>query len=259
MQAILEIITANLLNAVVLTVFVCGLAYLHSPRVKMVLFAMPVPFTCAFLASRMPINASHCSAFILVTAYHWLVLLLHQRWRVPLLPAIVISALCYIVCGAVLKPTMHLNFLALLALAGVLWLVGVWLYKPVVEPGFRSPTPIWLKAPLIFVIGISIYSLSSLMAGAVVSFPYAGVFTSWEMRRSLRTLAGQYMVNNLSGLAMLLAMWLVQDHTGTLGTLAVGWVAMLSVLGAIYWFELGKPQEQAVAAAHAEITELADK
>jgi hypothetical protein len=127
----------------------------------------------------------------------------------------------------------------------VIFLLGLvsYFYKPIPEDGHRSRSPWYVKLPLIYVIAVCIYSITSLLAGAVSTFPYAGVFTSYEMRRSLRTLAGQYTINNFSFLAMFVAIALGEHWAWPKPMpLAAGWVAIIVTIWAIYFFEWGKPK-----------------
>ena len=195
-QTFPQLLFAHAWKAAILTTYVTLLNLTHSPRIKMVIFAMPIPFTCAFLASGLKINASHMSGLTLVTLYHWLVYLLHVKWKYPLLPTIFASAGTYVLIAALIRPLSDVPFLfAVFPVIG-LWFLGLYLYKPIHDAGHRSPTPWWIKVPGVFCIGLCLYFLTGLMGGAVASFPYAGVFTSYEMRRSLRILAGQFMINN---------------------------------------------------------------
>ena len=118
-------------------------------------------------------------------------------------------------------------------------------YHPIEEPGHRSRAPWWVvKGPAVFVIAIVVFSLPTLLAGAVMSFPYAGVFTSYEMRYSPRTLAGQYTINSIGFLLLFVAVWLSEKFfpQGSIFALLPGWIVILTVLGIIYHFGIGRPK-----------------
>jgi hypothetical protein len=68
-------------SALVLTAFVTTLAYVRSPRAKALIYSLPVPFSCAYLATRLPINATHLTGLALVVGYNWAVYLLRARCR----------------------------------------------------------------------------------------------------------------------------------------------------------------------------------
>ncbi len=234
-----QLLVSYVWKAAVLTGYVSLINIMRAPRLKLLVLSTPIPFSCAFLASGIRINSSHLTGLFLVTLYHWAVLRANRGLGLWLLPTIACCAAAYVALAMVIKPIEHVPFLYVFCPVIAIWAVWFVFYKPVYEPGYRSPTAWYIKAPIIFVIGISIYFLTGLMGGAVTSFPYAGVFTSFEMRRSLRTLAGQFTVNNITFLFMLLAMWLAQEQLGPLGTLAVGWVVVLSGLAVVYRLNLG--------------------
>ena len=234
----------KLLGAGVLAIFVTVIAYIHDPRLKMLVFSMPVPFTCAYLVTGVTIDSTALSGVVLVTAYHWIVYVIAVVWGLPLALGIGVSVGTYIATAWLTKDFIKPIPIMYSAVV-VIFLLGLvsYLYKPIVEDGHRSRSPWYVKLPLIYVIAVGIYSITSLLAGAVTTFPYAGVFTSYEMRRSLRTLAGQYTINNFSFLAMFLAI-AMGEHLAWPKPLplAAGWAAIIITIWTIYYFEWGKPK-----------------
>jgi hypothetical protein len=229
-------------SAVVLTAFVCAIAYVRSSRLKALIYSMPVPFTCAYLATALPINATYLAGLILVVGYNWAVCWLHIKLRVPLLVAIVASALAYFASGMQLRPIAGVPVWWIGAIGVVGWLLNLWLYRPAMQPDHRGRTPWWLKAPLIFVIAMAIYNATKLLAGAVGTFPYAGVFTSYEMRHSLRTLAGQFTINALGILSCMLIIAAPETRLPAPWPLLLGWVPVLAWAGIVHWFGIGRPE-----------------
>jgi hypothetical protein len=252
-QTVSEMFASHAWKAAVLTGFVSLLNVTHSPRAKILIFSMPIPFSCAYLASDIRINSSHMTGMVLMLLYHWGVLLFHRRLGMWLLPTICFCAAMYVAAAMVIKPIEHVPFLYVIFPVLALWVVAYKLYQPVHEAGERSLTAWYIKAPGVFVIGIGIYFLTGLMGGAVTSFPYAGVFTSYELRRSLRTLAGQFTVNTVTNWFMLVAMWIAQEYMNPLGTLAVGWVVVLSGLAVVYGLNLGRAKEPTATALEREV------
>lgn len=232
------------LGAAVLAAFVTTIANIHDPRLKMLVFSMPIPFTCAYLVTGTPIDATNMSGIVLVTLYHWVVFLMVVKWRLPLALGIGTSITGYILFAWLLKGWIKpLPLLAVTAVVVVMWALASLAYTPRQEEGHRTKSPWYVKLPLIFVIGMTIYSITGLLAGAVATFPYAGVFTSYEMRRSLRTLAGQYTINNLSFLAMFLAIALGEHlHWAKPWPLLAGWVTVIAFIWGIYALGWGKPK-----------------
>jgi hypothetical protein len=227
--------------ALVLAGFVSAIAYLHNPRLKALVYSLPVPFTCAYLATRMPINATHLMGVGLIITYNWLVYFAHIRWRWPLGVAIASGVAVY-VGGAILFCSLnHTNPLWVVGPIALAWLLIVVAYRQHDEPGHRGATPWWLKLPLVFTLGMAMYSSTAILAGAVSTFPYAGVFTSYEMRRSLRTLAGQFTINAFGYLMAMTFISRLERYPGDLRALLAGWGVFLAWVGMIYWTGWGRP------------------
>lgn len=227
-------------SALVLTAFVIAIAYVRSTRLKAFIYSLPIPFTCAYLATRLPMNATYVTGLILVVGYNWLVYLLHIKLRVPLLITIVASAVAYSVSGMLLRPmvTVPIWYVAIIGVAG--WVLNLRLYRPTAQPDHRSKTPWWMKAPLIFTIAMLVYNATHLLAGAVGTFPYAGVFTSYEMRHSLRTLAGQFTINALGILLCMLVIAVTAPYLASPWPIVLGWMPMLGWTALVHWLEIGR-------------------
>lgn len=225
--------------AAVLALFVTAIAKAHAPRVKVLVFSLPIPFTCAYLATGMPINATHIAGLVLTVGYHWGVYFI--RKVAPLPVAIAASVLTFIALAALLRPLATLPVAGVTAVVFVIWLVAIRFYRATDEPGHRSTAPWWLKLPVVFCVAMVIFSLTGLLAGAVTTFPYAGVFTSYEMRKSLRTLAGQFTINVIAFVLMVATVWFVDqlDILPHPWELAPAWVVMMLTIATIYRLRLG--------------------
>ena len=75
------------------------LAYLYHPRWKALVLTLPIPFTMASLALGRPIDATNILGLGLLLLFTHGVRVLHQRLRLPIVAAIVLSALAYCVAG----------------------------------------------------------------------------------------------------------------------------------------------------------------
>jgi hypothetical protein len=232
--------------AAVLTAFVISIAYVRAPRAKALIYSLPVPFSCAYLATGLPINATHISGLILVAGYNWLVYLL-TRAKVPLLAAIVLSAAAYFAAAMALRPlaAISLWWLAAAALAG--WLVALAAYRPRDQPAHRSRTAWYVKAPLIFALAVAVFNATGLLAGGVGLFPYAGIFASYESRHSLRTLAGQFTLNAVGLLLCLLTIHAAEGRLPAPLPLLLGWLPVLAWAAFVHAIKLGKAPENTEA------------
>ena len=235
------------LPAAVLTAFVITIAYVRTPRAKALIYSLPVPFSCAYLATRLPINATHLSGLMLVVGYNWLVYLL-TRAKVPLLLAIVLSAAAYFGAAMALRPLAAISLWWLAATGLLGWLIAWAAYRPRLEPTHRSRTAWFVKAPLIFTIAMIVFNTTHLLSGGVGTFPYAGLFASYESRHSLRTLAGQFSLNALGLLACLLTIHVAENHLPTPWPLALGWLPVLGWAGFVHWRGVGRVEGDGIPA-----------
>lgn len=262
MHDVIDFIIAKSPMALVLAVMVSTIAYISSARWKIFVFSVPIPFTCAYLATDIAINATHVAGLLLSSGYHWLIYLAVGRARVPLAAAIPIGAMLYVGAASSLIYVSESSALgpidawpigAMLAVGIAYWLVMFRLFQPRHDGAHRSYAPWWVKGPLIYILALVIYSLTGLLGGAVTTFPYAGVFTSYEMRKSLRTLAGQYSLNLVAFMAMLGAMWVTERYllpeAWRHAAILVGLPTSVGTLALLYAAGLGRPMGQAPAPA----------
>ena len=127
------------------------LAYMHAPRWKALILSLPFPFTTIAMSLGRPLDATNIVALTVLLVYMQSVRIMHQRLRIPILPAIALSVLLYCALGwvlAVVVPTTDTAFwvavLVTLALAGLLHLR----MSHRAEPGHRTSLPVWRKLPL---------------------------------------------------------------------------------------------------------------
>lgn len=217
----------NVPSALVLCFFVTAIACVRSPRLKALIYSLPVPFTCAYVATGVPMNATHITGLILIVTYNWLVWFLRTKANWPLQLAIPASVGVYITGSILARPLAGtpLIWVALIFLA--IWTLNALLYRARPEPHHRGRTPVYLKIPMVFVISMIIYNATRLLAGAVNTFPYAGIFTSYESRHSLRTLAGQFTINILGLLLCILTIAATENRFPAPIPLLLGWIPVI--------------------------------
>lgn len=240
-SVLLDQVQRHAASAVVLTGFVTAMAYIRSPRAKAFVYSMPVPFSCAYVATRLPINATHLTGLLLVMGYNWLVYVLRAKAGIPLLLAIALSGGAYFGGAMALRPLAHSSLVPVALVILATWAAAMFFYRGRREPEHRSRTAWYLKAPLIFAIAMGVYNATGLLAGGVGMFPYAGVFASYEMRHSLRTLAGQFTLNALGLLGCLLTIWATEGRLSQPLPLLLGWVPVLVWAALARQFALGRP------------------
>ena len=246
---LLDPVRHTLPPAMVLTCFVIALAYVPSPRAKALIYSMPVPFSCAYVATHLPINATYLTGLLLVVGYNWLVYFLRAKCRLPLIPVIVAAAGGYFLAAMLLRPLAAVPLAWAAAAILALWLAVLLIYRPRPELHHRSRMPWYLKAPLILAVAIGIYNATGLLAGGVGMFPYAGIFASYETRHSLRTLAGHF-TYHLPGLLMcLLTIAATENHFAAPLPLLLGWAPVLGWAAVVHWLRLGLPQSDTAIAS----------
>ena len=80
------------------------LAYLQQPRWKAFMLSLPIPFTLMTLAAGRPIDATNVLGLFLLLLFTHGVRWLHYGVRMPIIPAIFLSALGYCVLGSLAVP-----------------------------------------------------------------------------------------------------------------------------------------------------------
>ncbi len=212
------------------------LAYVHSPRMKAILYSLPVPFTLASLSLGQPIDVTHVMGLPLVFLYTNGVRWLHVNRRVPIVVSILAGALAHCGIGMVLARWVPVTETSFWAAMAVVVVVSIGLYATMphrAEPGHRSPLPIPVKFSLILVIISGLIVIKHLLRGFMASFPMVGLVAAYEARNCLWTLGRQVPALMLGMCPMLGICHVVQQWWGLKVGLAVGWVVFLLVLAGL--------------------------
>ena len=211
------------------------IAYLRSPFAKAAVLTLPIPFTLACLAVAKPIGASNAIGIPQALLFIWVVYVLHNRWRVPIIVAIVAAIIVTSVCACVLAQVIpSTNVLFWLAIAANV-IGAALLYRFTEcrrEPPHRTPLPIWLKLPAIIVIVSGIVTAKQLLQGFATVFPMVTIITCYEARHSLWTLLRRMMVFMMTFSVMEVIIYLAQPYMSLPAALGLGWVGFF-VGGAI--------------------------
>jgi len=232
-----ELSGADLALAVVVTGQATVLAYLHSPRLKALVYALPLPFTAATLTLGNAPDATHICGLAALLLYIWLARFLYVHLHLPVVGAVALSALAYLVAGWLVGRSVPPGDMAFAATAAPLLCFAVLLLiclPPREEPGYRTSLPPWVKLPLTTGIVLLLLATKQVLRGFVATFPYVGVFAVYEARHSLWTLARQMPVFIVAAVPMMTLIRLTTPRLGLPGALTAGWVAFLFVLSALY-------------------------
>jgi len=229
-----------------------AIAYLHSPKHKALLLSFPIPFTLASLAVGKPVDAVNVIGLSLFMGYSFLVYVLHARLRLPIVLSIATAALSYCGIAAWLAPVVPSDGRTFWIAAVLTLGLGLLLYvrtRHRVEPGHRSPLPVWIKFPILAGVIAALLLIKPILAGFLAMFPMVGLITAYEARHCLWTIFRQIPLMVLAILPMMMAMRVVVDRTDNIGlSLAVGWMMFLILL-----VVLTRHQWRAAAATQATV------
>lgn len=212
------------------------IAYLHRPKWKALLLCLPVPFTIAALALGRPINATHVTGLLVFLLYAHAVRWLYVGARVPIVPAIALSAVGYCVAGGFLAQEIPRTDAMFWTSAGVTFAVALALHACTAdrcEPGHRTPLPIWVKLPIILFVVLTIIILKEVLGGFMTVFPMVGLVASYEARHSLWTVCRQIPAFLVALVPMMATVRLLQGSLGLGAALGVGWLVHLGVLALV--------------------------
>lgn len=223
----------------VVSVHATVLAYLHHPRLKALVYTLPVPFTIACLALGRPVGVTHMLGLPVLLVFTNGVRWLHVHGHVPIIPAIVLSALAYSGCGVFLARVVPAESGPVFwcAMAGTM-LGGAILHFGLshrVEPGHRSPLPIAFKFLIVAAVVSVLVMVKQQLQGFMSFFPMVGVVAAHEARHSLWTLGRQIPVLMLAMPPMLAVCRLTQARIGLGPALALGWPVYLILLALLTW------------------------
>jgi len=223
----------DILLVVVVTGQAAWLAYTYAPKWKALIYCLPVPFTFATLALGERVNATNVLGLTLMLGYTHAVRVLYTRCGVPVIGAIVLSAVGYCLVATWCAPRVPKTEAAFwLASVGTM-LLAFGLYKVTPhreEPGHRSPLPLWIKIPIMAGVVVVLVMIKNSMQGFMTMFPMVGVITSYEARRSLWTICRAIPVFMVASTPFMATSHVLSPHVGLAGSLVAGWVVFLSII-----------------------------
>ena len=223
----------DIILVVVVTVKGTLAAYIPHPRWKAFILLSPIPFTFAVLALGQPLDATNLSGLLVLLVYTFAVKFLHRQFKMPIVWAIILSALGYCVVGGFLATIIPKTDTAFLIAAVAVCTVAAILHSAMphpLEPKQQSPLPIWKKTITIALVISFIVIIKSHLQGFMTAFPMVGVIVAYEARLSLYTVCRHIPVAMLSFVPMITTCHLLQGHIGLVPALLVSWVVYLIVL-----------------------------
>ncbi|NPV08574.1 MAG: hypothetical protein HPY83_11525 [Anaerolineae bacterium] len=218
---------------VAVSVQATALAYLPQPRLKALAYVLPFPFTIATLALGRPVDATNVLGLLLLFGYIQGVRLLHDRLRLPIVAAILLSALSYTAAGWLMAPIVPASDGAFWAAVALSLALAATLYLRIShrdERAHRTTLPVWIKLPVVASVIVALVIVKEYLQGFMTLFPMVGVVGAYEARHSLWTMGRQIPTWMLAMIPMLVVIRLTQYGLGLPGALALGWVVFLAVL-----------------------------
>ncbi|MCJ7612711.1 MAG: hypothetical protein MUP19_10660 [Candidatus Aminicenantes bacterium] len=209
------------------------LATLRHPKGKALIMTLPIPFTLASLAVGTPVNTTHVAALNVLLGFAHAVRLLHNRVRMPIIPAIALSVAGYCVSGALLKTVLPQSNLSFWVACGLTLLAAIAvhiLFPRRDEPEHHSPLPPWAKFPMVAAVVAFLIAIKRLLQGFTALFPMVGVFAAYESRFSLAAFCRAITDFVLAMIPMMAVVRLVQPRLGLGLALAIGWAVFIPVL-----------------------------
>lgn len=209
------------------------LAYVYHPKWKSFLLTLPFPFTVAFLAVAQPIDATNMIGLVFLLMYTHGVRIFHNKFKIPIVPAIFLSAFTYCVVGLLVNRLLVKSdgvFWTCAAASYITACVSIVVFPHRTEKGQKSPLPVWLKLITIVAVVLILVVIKRGLGGFVTVFPMVGIVAAYEARKSLWTISRQIPVVMLTMGTMMVVMKLCQAKLGPYGALGVGWLVFLAIL-----------------------------
>ncbi|MDO8684660.1 MAG: hypothetical protein Q7N50_14435 [Armatimonadota bacterium] len=223
----------DILLLVAVSLQATALSYLHHPKWKALIWTFPVPFTLASLAVGKPIGTTNIMGISFLLIYTHSIRLMYQRLRAPITAAIAIAAVGYCAAGWALAGILPDTDAAFWTASIGIFALGLALYLMTphrVEPGHRSPLPVWIKLPVIAGVILILVVIKKQLQGFMTFFPMVGVVAAYEARKSLWTMGRQVPVIIMTIVPLLATCRLTQDKFGLGGALFFGWIVFALVL-----------------------------
>lgn len=163
-------------------------AYLKDPQLKAVTATIPIPCGFAYIAVGLPMGSANAVSGFMCFLYVHVVRILHYKVKLPIVPSIVAGIAGFVALGMFLMPRIPNT---------EPWFIGACLFDLVVgivvfqkqkyKSGvrYKTPLPIYIKAPAIAGVVSGLMFIKHLMGGFCTSFPMMNSIVSYESRYSL--------------------------------------------------------------------------
>ncbi len=225
----------DLLMAIAIAAIIGLMAAIKNSKVKAIIYGIPIPITIAFLTTNKIVNSTHIIGLILLTFFIWLTYFFHNKKNIHILASDFISALTYILISfPLLRFFSNVNFSLISIIYFSLWFTYMnFFYKtknPIKTESKISPL---VKVIVVLPIAYSLFKLSSLLKGVIVTFPFSGVFAVIESQNNLYTLATEFTKNSIAILILLIMLKVLLPYFGLISSLLISWIIYFIVFTTI--------------------------
>lgn len=234
-------------------------AYTKDPQLKAVAATIPIPCGFAYIAVGLPMSTANAISGFMCMLYANAVRLLHYKAKVPIVPSIVIGLAGFVALGTFLMPRVPDSEPAFIAVCIFDLVVGIVMFqKQTYKSGvrYKTPLPIYIKAPAIAGVVAGLMLIKRLMGGFCTSFPMMNSIVSYESRFSLGDQCRQLPLFLIAGPFMFVTMHYIETRLGL-----NHWIVLLCgyvVFASIYW-PLNKELKRRNEKASAKYSEVPTK
>lgn len=218
---------------VVVVIQATVLTYLHHPKWKAFMLTLPFPFTAAVLAVGKSVDTTNMLGLLLVLVFTHSVRIFYKTYKMPIIVAIVASALLYCFLAKILSNILPRTPWAFWLATFIVFVVAVsafYVFSHKNEEGQKSSMPVFFKLIIIIIVVYCIMLLKKSLSGFVTVFPMVGIVAAYEARHALWTLSRQMPILLLTLGSMIAVIFVLQNITGIYWALAAGWGVFTLVL-----------------------------
>ena len=211
-------------------------AYLKDPQLKAVTATIPIPCGFAYIAVGLPMGTENAVFGFMCMLYVHIVRILHYKVKVPIVPSIIAGLAFFVALGTFLHSRIPEGEAYFIGACVFDFIIGVIFFqKQKYKSGvrYKTPLPIYIKAPAIAGVVSGLMLIKRLMGGFCTSFPMMNSIVSYESRFSLGDQCRQLPLFLIAGPFMFATMRYVEIGFGLNHwiVLLIGYV----VFATIYW------------------------
>ena len=211
-------------------------AYLKDPQLKAVTATIPIPCGFAYIAVGLPMGTENAVSGFMCMLYVHIVRILHYKVKVPIVPSIIAGLAFFVALGTFLHSRIPEGEAYFIGACVFDFVIGVIFFqKQKYKSGvrYKTPLPIYIKAPAIAGVVSGLMLIKRLMGGFCTSFPMMNSIVSYESRFSLGDQCRQLPLFLIAGPFMFVTMRYVEIGFGL-----NHWIVLLIgyiVFALIYW------------------------